>query len=160
MMRELLGRILGSQKFVYALVPGLANVVASAFGVDITQPAILALDAAFAALFLGQWILDLRWGSPSDGTGEFKKGAAAGLILVLAVGLSACSAKFPGPVELAIWPSASFEVSDTPFGGLCLGCREAVIPERCEIDCPPGTSDLARADDPDPNAPGPEPDPD
>lgn len=147
MTKATLGRIVGSQKAFYALVPTVANGVAAVCGVDITQPAILVLDAAFALLFLAQWLLDLRWGSPSDGTGEFKKGAAAGLILVLAVGLSACSVK-GGPVEFDIWPSASFEVSDTPFGGVCLGCREVVVPGRCVVDCPPGTRE--------PNAPVPE----
>lgn len=66
-----LQRIIGSKKMAYAAVVPFANFGLSAFGVDVTQPAVLALDAAFAGLAVAQWALDMRWGSCSDSTGRF-----------------------------------------------------------------------------------------
>ena len=76
MTKATLTRILSSQKAAYAMVPTAANFVLGSTGFDITQPAVLVLDLAFAALFVAQWALDLRWGSPSDGTGTFSEPTA------------------------------------------------------------------------------------
>lgn len=64
----LIGRILNSKKALYAMVPVVVNAVASFGGADLTQPAIVILDAAFALLIVAQTVLDLRFGSASDGT--------------------------------------------------------------------------------------------
>ena len=68
-MQELLSRILTSKKAVYAAVPAVANVVGELVGIDVTQPAVLVLDAAVASLLVAQLLLDMRWGSGSDQTG-------------------------------------------------------------------------------------------
>lgn len=62
-------RIVASKKAIYAMVPVVANAAGAVIGADVQHPAMLVLDLAFASLLLAQWILDLRWGSPSDGTG-------------------------------------------------------------------------------------------
>jgi len=83
-MREAIRRILSSQKAIYAMIPVLANTVAGLAGVDPTQPLLLTLDAVFALLLLVQFALDMRWGSPSDGSGAFRNIAPlllAGLFL-------------------------------------------------------------------------------
>jgi len=67
-MKILMTRIISSKKAFYSMVPVLINMVGEIAGIDITQPAMLVLDAAFAGLVFAQLILDLRWGSNSDAT--------------------------------------------------------------------------------------------
>lgn len=69
-LKEALPRILGSQKMIYAQVPVAANIVGRLFGMDIMDPLLLVVDAGFWGLAIAQFALDLRWGSPSDGTGD------------------------------------------------------------------------------------------
>jgi len=71
-MLEAIERVLASKKAMYAAVPGIANLLCEVLGIDVTQPAVLVLDAAFASLLVAQFALDLRWGSCSDNTGCFK----------------------------------------------------------------------------------------
>ena len=66
-------RILESKKFIFAAAVPVANFVAQVFGVDLMQPGMYLLDVTFSGLALAQWVLDLRWGSSSDGTGIFGK---------------------------------------------------------------------------------------
>ncbi len=61
-------RILDSKKVALLMVPVVANFVLDAFGIDITAVSVLILNAAFAGLALAQFVLDLRFGSSSDGT--------------------------------------------------------------------------------------------
>ena len=70
-MQELLSRILASKKAMYAAIPAVAHVVFDLAGVDMTNASLLTLDAFFAMLLVGQLMLDMRWGSSSDGTGLF-----------------------------------------------------------------------------------------
>ena len=63
------GRIVGSQKAIYAMVPIIANTIAALLGHDVTTPVLLVLDATFG------------WGSPSDGTGGFAALVLCGLRL-------------------------------------------------------------------------------
>ena len=61
-------RIISSKKAIYAMVPVVVNVVGAFVQIDLTQPAILVLDGAFGLLLVAQGILDMIYGSPSDGT--------------------------------------------------------------------------------------------
>ena len=61
-----LRRVINSKKAFYALVPVVVNAVGAFADVDVTQPAILVLDAAFAMLLLAQMVIDAVQGSPSD----------------------------------------------------------------------------------------------
>jgi len=101
---ETIRRIIGSKKAIYAMVPVFANAVSSVAGVDPQAPALLVLDLGFAALLLVQFLLDLRWGSTSDGTGK-----ALGLLLCAFV-LSGCAAKIgPGPEGWVGWDVCGWE---------------------------------------------------
>jgi hypothetical protein len=117
-------RILGSKKAVYAAIPMLANLGVALTGHDVTQPLMLVLDAGFALLLLSQFFLDMRWGSPSDGTGTVVKILGC---LSLMTALSACSVAI-GPegrwFRGAIWERANLELSVPLFGELCIGCLE------------------------------------
>ena len=73
--KELLPRILGSKKAIYAYIPIGINAVATLFGVDIaTSKMVLTVDLFFGALLAAQFLLDLRWGSQSDGSGNGSSG--------------------------------------------------------------------------------------
>lgn len=94
-LKDLIKRIIASKKFFYALVPVLANLIVAITGHDPTTPLILAIDAAFALLLLIQFLLDLRWGSPSDGTGRAGYSMLPVLAFVFALSLG-CSFSFAG----------------------------------------------------------------
>lgn len=65
---ELINRIIGSKKFVLAMVPVTANLIGDLVGFDPTHLFMLVIDVAFATLVLAQFGLDFKWGSASDGT--------------------------------------------------------------------------------------------
>lgn len=71
-MLKAIAKIVGSQKSILLAVGAMTNVIADLFGIDITQPAMLVVDSAFVLLVVIQGMLDMRWGSQSDGTGEFE----------------------------------------------------------------------------------------
>lgn len=64
-------RLLGSQKTVLAVLGSLANAVLAATGVDPTEGVALIANSLFGVLLGAQVLLDLRWGSQSDGSGVF-----------------------------------------------------------------------------------------
>lgn len=68
MEENVITRIVNSKKAIYAVIPVVANVIVSVFGYDPTSTVILVLDAAFAALLFFQGVIDVRFGSQSDGT--------------------------------------------------------------------------------------------
>jgi hypothetical protein len=115
-LRAAIKRIISSQKAIYVAGGLIANAVAGLIGIDLTAPMVLALDFAFAALFLGQWVLDLRWGSPSDGTGEFGgyEGFArfgvmlTSLLFAVVLSLAACHTQIgPGDDGWVNWSFAN-----------------------------------------------------
>lgn len=65
---NIIARILKSKKAIYAIIPVAANAVVLTFGYDPTSMLMLVLDAAFGWLTFIQGMLDLRFGSASDGT--------------------------------------------------------------------------------------------
>lgn len=67
---QTLGRIVGSKKAVLVFVPLLASACVALFGVDPTEGLMLLVNSGFGLLAGAQLLLDLRWGSTSDGTGE------------------------------------------------------------------------------------------
>ena len=66
---EALNRIIGSQKVIMSTIAGLTNVAAGFVGQDPTEGVMLVVNALFGLLIGAQTLLDLRWGSKSDGTG-------------------------------------------------------------------------------------------
>jgi len=71
-MLKAIRKIVGSQKSILVAVAALTNVVADLFGIDVTAPTMMVVDSAFVLLVVIQGMLDMRWGSQSDGTGEFE----------------------------------------------------------------------------------------
>lgn len=65
---KVLKRIINSKKAIYAFVPILVNAIGAFVDIDLTQPAILVLDGAFGLLLVAQGVLDMIYGSQSDGT--------------------------------------------------------------------------------------------
>jgi len=73
-------RIVASKKVLLQLVVAAAN-AAAVYGFEVpveqlTEGIGLLLNVAAQGVVLGQWALDLRWGSPSDGTGPPVKESA------------------------------------------------------------------------------------
>jgi hypothetical protein len=68
-IKAAIDRILGSQKVIMASVASACNFVAVSFGANPTEGVMLIVNALFSLLIGAQILLDLRWGSPSDGTG-------------------------------------------------------------------------------------------
>ncbi len=66
----MLSRIINSKKTILGAIPILANLVASFFGVDLEGQMMLLVDSIFGLLVVGQFALDYKHGSPSDGSGE------------------------------------------------------------------------------------------
>ena len=74
--KKLLPRILGSKKAIYAYIPIAVNAVATVFGVDVaTSKMVMIVDLFFGGLLAAQFMLDLRWGSQSDGSGNGSSGS-------------------------------------------------------------------------------------
>ncbi len=73
-MKEALRRISKSKKAIYAAVPMLISVVTLATGQDVGHQALLVVDAFFAMLLVAQTMLDMRWGSQSDRSGDYCDG--------------------------------------------------------------------------------------
>jgi len=71
-LKSVIQRILASKKVALAAVAAVANFVAQAFGVDVSSGAMAIANVLFAALVGAQTLLDIRWGSNSDGTGQAK----------------------------------------------------------------------------------------
>jgi hypothetical protein len=64
-----LDRIIGSKKVLLAAIAGIANAVAATTGQNPMEGFMLVANGLFGALITLQGLLDLRWGSKSDGTG-------------------------------------------------------------------------------------------
>jgi hypothetical protein len=115
-LKAAIARIIGSQKAIYAGAIAIVNAIAASFGYDLTEPLVLGLDALFGVLLLAQWVLDLRWGSPSDKTGAFEGGfvrfeallGALVIAVLLVVALTGCKAKIgPGDSPWVDWSFAN-----------------------------------------------------
>lgn len=65
---KILERIFVSKKLFYVMVPVVATAVGEFFGFDPTAKIFITLDVLFGGLALMQGVLDLRFGSASDGT--------------------------------------------------------------------------------------------
>ncbi len=63
-------RIVNSQKVILATIAGVSSLAASWMGFDPTEGVMLIANAAFGLLIAIQGILDFKWGSKSDGTGQ------------------------------------------------------------------------------------------
>lgn len=67
---DALNRIIGSQKVILGAVAGFSNLAANFSGQDPTEGVMLIVNGIFGMLIGAQTLLDLRWGSKSDGTGS------------------------------------------------------------------------------------------
>ena len=63
---EVFKRILGSKKVLLTVIPSIFTVVGASQGIQ--DLVILSVDALFAVLVVVQGALDMKHGSPSDGT--------------------------------------------------------------------------------------------
>lgn len=68
-IKDAIARILASKKAILASLAAACNLVAVSMGTDPTEGAMMVGNALFGILLGAQILLDLRWGSTSDGTG-------------------------------------------------------------------------------------------
>ncbi len=68
-LKDAIARILASKKAILASLAAAANFIAVSLGTDPTEAVMLVANGLFGVLLGAQILLDLRWGSTSDGTG-------------------------------------------------------------------------------------------